>query len=177
MKAAGYPWHAAGENVAGSSRASLDQLEDMLMIDKDLSWRPHRVNLLGSRAGFTFREIGIGGFSGNSPNPSGLKDLLTQDFGMADSGPFLVGVAYQDKNSNNSYDIGEGLGGVSVQPDRGDYCAFTSSSGGYALPAPAAAGMVKLTASGGALPAPLARTVTLSDANIKVDFVIPTRSR
>jgi len=47
---------------------------------------------------------------------------------------FLVGTVWQDLDSDQMYDPGEGIGGVKVTPQRGSYYAVTAASGGYALP-------------------------------------------
>jgi len=92
----------------------------------------HRRNLLGnsySVAGFGTRT---NSFRGDN------AAMTTQNFSEGgatfDSGPFITGVAYEDRNDNNSYDAGEGLAGVEVRPGSGGYYAVTSSSGGYAIP-------------------------------------------
>jgi hypothetical protein len=177
FREAGYDWTACGENISAGSQASLGELEDMLMVDKGLEGRPHRVNLLDLHTEFTFREIGIGGFSGAAVNEKGLKDFLTQDFGTRSDAPFILGVVYQDRNGNHLYNRGEGIAGVLVTPDRGDYYAVTSSAGGYAFPARDGGGTLKVTASGNGLSEPLMRTVSLNGSNAKVDFVIAAQSR
>ena len=63
------------------------------------------------------------------------------------AGPFLLGVVYNDVNHNNFYDIGEGIGGVTITPSSGGYYAVSSSSGGYAIPI-GTSGTIMVTASG-----------------------------
>jgi hypothetical protein len=171
MKAAGYGGNAWAENIAWSTGGSVEELEDMLMVDKFDPSRGHRSNLLDLNPKLSFREIGVGAYLPTAPNELGDRVLLTEDFGAGDAGPFLVGVVYVDKNQNRFYDAGEGLPGVRIQADRGTYHALTGAAGGYALPVPAASGPVHVTASGGGLGAPATRTARIIDVNVKLDFV------
>jgi hypothetical protein len=47
---------------------------------------------------------------------------------------FLVGTVWQDRDADQMYDPGEGIGGVKVEPDESGYYAVTARSGGYAIP-------------------------------------------
>ncbi|MCY3021676.1 MAG: hypothetical protein NTW87_21910 [Planctomycetota bacterium] len=170
MDAAGYAGgDPEGENIATSSSASAASLEDMLMVDAQTSGRGHRMNLLDVTADTIYREIGIGYHSGSSPNAQGWKDFLTQDFGTSATGPFLVGVVYNDTNGTSFYDIGEGMSGVTIQPSAGSYHGVSSTSGGYAFPV-GASGSITVTASGGGLNGTITKTVNLTGVNIKLDF-------
>ncbi|MBK7185698.1 MAG: T9SS type A sorting domain-containing protein [Ignavibacteria bacterium] len=130
----------------------------------------HRTNIMNI-SNYLFTEIGIGiiinnqGLQTNHVGPY----VITQDFGLR-SVRYITGVVYNDKNANGFYDIGEGLSGVSVKPDRGTYYAVTSTSGGYAIPF-TGSGSVVVTASEGGLAAPVVKTVDFSGENIKVDFI------
>jgi hypothetical protein len=170
MTAAGYSFVKAGENIAAGMAPA--GLEDLLMIDSSVAGRGHRLNLLDIYSSAPYREIGVGAYSSGSPNGMGLRDFLTQDFGTRpSSSAFIVGVVYSDANSNNFYDAGEGLSGVTVMPDLGSYYAVTSSSGGYAIPV-TANGLHTLTFTGGGLPGVGTKTVsvTTSGSNVKVDL-------
>jgi hypothetical protein len=57
---------------------------------------------------------------------------------------FVVGTVWHDQNGNDRYDEGEGMAGVTVEPDVGSYFAVTSAGGGYAIPI-LAAGTYQLT--------------------------------
>ncbi len=92
-------------------------------------------------------------------------------FGAANT-VFITGVAYRDANSNGVYDPGEGISGTSITPDRGDWYAVTSSSGGYAIPVPANSGAYTLTATGpGGWKA--VASVAVGAASIKADWPQP----
>lgn len=85
---------------------------------------------------------------------------------------FITGVLYQDKNKNGQYDIGEGLGGASILPDKGDWYAVASASGGFAFPVAANSGTYTLTVSGGALQGQTL-TVNVAGESVKADWVLP----
>ena len=127
--AAGYDV-GVGENIDGGGASSADDVlmsHFGFMVDYDNldTSNPigHRLNTLDS----TFSEIGIG-IAG--PRYGGK---LTQDFG-APARSYILGVAYNDANANGSYDAGEGMAGITVTPDTGNWFAITSTSGGFAIP-------------------------------------------
>ncbi|MBI3855143.1 MAG: hypothetical protein HY293_05575, partial [Planctomycetes bacterium] len=82
--------------------------------------RGHRKNMMAA-----YREIGPGGV----PNGRGLS--VTHDFGSRDV-RMAGGVVYIDANGNNFYDIGEGVGQVTISSSDGGSIA-TWKSGGYTL--------------------------------------------
>jgi hypothetical protein len=91
----------------------------------------HRENMLFSN----FREVGIGVVDGL--NGTVGPQLVTQDFGTQFSAtPLITGVVYFDLNGNGFYDIGEGIGGVTVNTPGSTFFTTTADSGGYALPVP-----------------------------------------
>ena len=104
----------------------------------------------------------------------GSNEFFTQSdlpFGNAKT-VFITGVAYQDNNSNGAYDPGEGIAGVKVTPDHGDWFAVTASAGGYSIPVPANSGTYTLTATGGPFNGATA-TVTVGGDSVKADWVLP----
>ena len=125
------------------------------------------------------RMVGIDVSPGTSGNQiltlfKGSSEFLTASdlpFGNANT-VFITGVAYQDANSNGLYDPGEGIAGVTVTPNQGNWYAVTSTSGGYAIPVPANSGTYTLTASGGPFNGATA-TVTVGGDNVKADWVLP----
>jgi hypothetical protein len=171
----GYDYVRAGEDMAASTGSTAAELEDFMMVDSGTSGRPHRVNLLDlinaypcSTPPCMYYEVGIGYYAGATSNSIG-SDFITEDFGAAPSpGPFLLGVVYNDVNHNNFYDIGEGIGGVSITPSSGGYYAVSSSSGGYAIPI-GTSGTITITASGPGF-GPITKTVVLTGVNVKLDF-------
>ena len=146
-----------------------------MMVDAGTPGRPHRMNLLdllnpypcgGSLC--VYNEVGIGYYDGATPNEDGLTSLITEDFGARSTTPYLLGVIYNDRNNNNLYDIGEGIGGVTITLSTGSYYAISSSSGSYAIPIPMS-GTITVTASGPGF-GPIIKSVTLNGINIKLDF-------
>ena len=182
MTNAGYNYLMAGENMAGSTVATpATNLEDLMMIDAGTSGRGHRVNLLDLLNPYpcnsppcVYSEVGIGYYEGAAPDGIGLTSLITEDFGAASAVPFLLGVVYNDRNSNSFYDIGEGIAGVTITTSAGGYYAVSSSSGGYAIPV-GTSGSISVTASGPGF-GPITKTVTLTGANVKLDFTSQTSS-
>jgi hypothetical protein len=172
---AGYYYVRAGENMAAGTYDTATELEDFMMVDSGTPGRPHRINLLDlinpypcSTLPCVYYEIGIGYHEGSTMTNYG-NSFITEDFGTRpNSGPFLLGVVYNDANRNNFYNIGEGITGVTITTSRGTYYAVSSLSGGYAIPI-GTSGTITVTASGPGF-GPITKTVTLSGANVKVDF-------
>lgn len=145
VTAAGYSWSAVGENVFASSNRPLHGHAAF-----NVDWgggtggmqtgRGHRANIHND----TFREIGIGNKTANEtsiPTSNATAtgaEVVTQDFATASSGatPFITGVVYYDLNGNSFYDLGEGIGGVSVGVTGSTFYAVTAASGGYSVPVP-----------------------------------------
>ncbi len=133
----------------------------------------HRRNIMNFDSQ-VYTEIGIGITKTNGGLMQGTVGpyVVTQDFGMRNV-KYITGVVYADQNNNGIYDVGEGLEGVEIRTQpAGTYYTVSSASGGYALPY-SASGAVTVTASGGALTAPLPLTILMGSTNMKVDF-IPT---
>ena len=82
---------------------------------------------------------------------------------------FLVGTVWVDDNGNDRYDPGEGLGGVRVETDLGDFFAITADSGGYAIPITAADDYT-VTFSGSAVTTPVTRAVTVGSTSVLLDL-------
>lgn len=82
---------------------------------------------------------------------------------------FIVGTVWQDKNNNNMYDIGEGLGNVRVRPLGGAYWAKTAQSGGYAIPI-TGAGSYSVIFSGGQLQTKQTLSVAVGDVSVLLDL-------
>lgn len=169
MSAAGYGFGTnSGENIAAYSN-SVFYGHAGLNVDwgtQNQLELGHRNNIMNFRD-YEYTEIGIGIIENGRKLPNTGPFVITQNFGRANS-PFIVGVVYRDLNSNNFYDPGEGLSGVTIMPSSGQYFAVTSSSGGYAIPCPKT-GSWSLTASGGGL-SETTVNVSFSGSNVKVDF-------
>ena len=83
---------------------------------------------------------------------------------------FLVGTVWSDKDGDQFFDPGEGIGDVTVMPDHGPYYAVTSIAGGYALPI-TAPGTYEITFSGAALNGDFVHTVMIGDDSVLLDLV------
>ena len=166
MKNAGYTGKPSGENIA--TGGSADRLYGIFMREVSLSFDlNHREVLLGIK--YPQNEVGIGYLEETGKYAS----FMTIDYGYRPEWAFIVGVVYSDMDSDGFYDPGEGLSGVTVMPSMGSYYAVTSASGGYAIPI-TTNGKLMVTASGGELKSPIAKTVEaqVPGDNIKLDFVV-----
>jgi hypothetical protein len=113
------------------------------------------------------REIGVGVVHGQ--NGSVGPQIVTQDFGTQPGAtPFITGVVFYDINGNQFYDLGEGIGGATVQVASATTHAVTARSGGYSVPVPGD-GTYSVTFSLSGL-AEVEKSVTVANgANAKLD--------
>jgi uncharacterized protein YkwD len=163
-----------GPYVGRKLASTLVAGHNALFVDPGVPGRGHR---LATMCDF-WREIGIGISTGVDVGAGYRWDsiYLVQNFGSQTNGttfatPFITGVVYDDKNGNNLYTPGEGVGGVRVDVTGSNYFAISSSAGGYSVPVPGN-GTYNVTFSGGGHPT-LHRTVTVTNLlNVKVDFVV-----
>jgi len=172
-KNAGYP-RGAGENIAWSGNTiPINQNEEVYQRHYGLVESVgHRVNMMTDH----WREIGAGVRYGTyTDNFRHYNSIMVGTlFGTAGGVNFITGVAINDLVArNNFYDIGEGLGSVTVtatQNGTGDvFTDTTGTSGGYGIQVPN--GTYSVTASGGRL----GRTITINGVyvdgkNVKLDF-------
>jgi hypothetical protein len=172
VNAQNYAWISLGENVF-SSALSVEHGHAAFEVDwggangsiGGMQDPPgHRLSIHEA----LFREIGIGVVHGKNGNFG--PQVVTQNFGTGPgAGPFLTGVVYYDFNGNNFYDLGEGVGGVTVQVAGSSYYAISAGSGGYAVPLPGN-GNYTATFSAAALPQ-ARRDFTVSGGNnVKLDY-------
>ena len=90
--------------------------------------------------------------------------------GGADHNRFIVGTVWEDADGDGEYDEGEGLGGVTVRPDAGNYYAVTGKAGGYAIPI-GSAGTYQVSFSGGDLaPAVFVQSVSVGAESALLDL-------
>ncbi len=169
ITAQGYNWAACGENIFASAEYVFYGHAAF-----EVDWGPgtggmqtppgHRLNIHDG----DFREVGIGVVDG--VNGSVGPQLVTQDFATSQSAvPIITGVVYYDLNGNGFYDVGEGIGGVTVQVPGSAYYAVTANSGGYAVPI-TTNGIYTITFSASGLTNQTTVTVT-NLFNMKVDYV------
>ena len=176
---AGYQWSLVAENVYAYTLTPFYGHVG-LNADWGVAELGHRNNIMSSNADErynTTKEVGIGVVNavaakdtqGNAFGPL----VITQDFGTPSdrSKAFFLGVVYNDLNGNGQYDDGEGLGGVTIMPDAGDFYAVTNAAGGFTIPLPAGVSTLTVTASAGGLGERRVKTVAVTaGVNVKLDF-------
>ena len=127
----------------------------------------HRNAMLSS----TYTKVGVGYRSVPSNKDVG-PNALTQHFAVSygDNAPNLVGVAINDRDNDDFYDIGEGLGGIKVTAVGGGetHSTLTWSSGGYALELDANT-TYTVTFSGSGLGGAQTYTVRMGSDNVALD--------
>jgi len=165
----GYPWTATGENAFTSARHVLYGHAGF-----EVDWGSstggmqtppgHRNNIHSG----SFREAGIGVINGTGLTVG--PQLVTQELATRSAlPPLITGVVYYDFNGNGFYDIGEGIGGVTVNVSNSVWYAVSAKSGGYSVPAPGNGACVVSFTTPNLPPSNRAVTVT-GGANVKLDF-------
>jgi Ca2+-binding RTX toxin-like protein len=160
----------SGENIAWASLRGPSGLQDEVeLLHTNLMNSPgHKANILNGK----YQEIGIGFQTGGYLTWDAA--FVTQNFARSGTKAFLTGVAMDDKDGDRFYDIGEGLGGLTVTAvgaGGAKYTTTTGSSGGYGLAL--GAGTYTVTFSGGGH-ASVTKQVTIGSANVKLDLIDPT---
>ncbi len=174
LNRAGYDNRANSTENAYAYAESVDHAMQAFLLDWGVPDKGHLNNLLQPNASNdqSFREVGIG-IVKTSNNDLGPY-VVTQDFGRQNnSDPYILGVAYNDKNGDKFYSPGEGVGDVNVQVTNIDngksQTVPTWDAGGYQVQV--APGDYKVTAKVGDQVVKSADVVVGSD-NQKVDFVL-----
>jgi hypothetical protein len=172
MNAAGYLFTGSwmsGENIAwgGTTAPSINLTNYALQHHEGLFKSPgHRVNILEAN----FRELGIGQKQGYfiSNGNNYLSSMLTQNFARSGSNYYLTGVVYKDLNSNDFYDVGEGLSGINISFNGATYPVY--ATGAYSIPV--SNGSYNLMITGDVLGSAAYRTVQINNANVKMDVLL-----
>lgn len=86
---------------------------------------------------------------------------------------FVVGTVWNDRNKNKMYDEGEGLSGVRVQLDHGNYFAVTGLAGGFSIPVTTPGNYV-ISYSGGSFPGFFSAALTIGADSVLADSEINT---
>lgn len=176
MKAAGYVFSGSwawAENIAWmSTRAPAGLQDEVLQLHTNLmNSSGHRANLLND----TYREIGVGLEVGQYGSYEGA--FVTQNFARTASSPFLTGVAFDDLDGDRRYDVGEGLGSLTISARNNTTGAVTTTTttaaGGYDMGL--AAGTYTVTFSGSGF-ATTTQQATIGTRNVKLDLVDPVAS-
>jgi len=130
----------------------------------------------------SYNAIGIDVRTGDLPGfPNAYFDA--EEFSSTTNGPYTVGVAYEDLNSDGKYNIGEGRPGVVVTLTRigsdgipeDAFTATTGESGGYSIPSPPGTYIVTAQFQDSSPSPPV--SVHVRSLNIKVDALIPAGTR
>jgi hypothetical protein len=116
-----------------------------------------------------YKEIGLGVINGT--NGSVGPQIVTQDFANPGDIRYITGVVYEDLNSNNFYDIGEGRSGVRVDVDGAAFFAISTASGGYSVPVPTDS-TYAITFSGGGFQTFMTLANVLKGENEKLDYLV-----
>ena len=176
MEAAGYTGYTrAGENIAwiGTTGSYADSripgdtatLERNLFVDENYAGRGHRINILNDG----YKEIGIGIELGQYQQYNVM--MATQDFGARTGNSFLLGVVFDDENSNQFYDIGEGVWQASITATHKQtaqtFSTETYYSGGYQLQLPDGQYEVEISHTGKFITA----DIQITGSNTKLDWV------
>ncbi|RAK52042.1 CAP domain-containing protein [Phenylobacterium deserti] len=172
MQAAGFQFTGSwsnGENIGWASlRGAPGFADEVELLHTNLMNSPgHRANLLNG----TFQQVGLGFKTGEYQGWQAA--FVTEDFAKVGTNKFITGVAYNDLSLDRSYDLGEGLGGVTVTATSASgavYSATTAAGGGYDLALPT--GTYSLSFSGAGLTGST-QTVSVGASNVKVDLVDP----
>ncbi|HYG76712.1 MAG TPA: CAP domain-containing protein [Planctomycetota bacterium] len=123
--------------------------------------RGHRANMINRE----FREIGAGALPHNN------RLSVTHNFGARNVPRLAGGVVYFDKNGNNFYDIGEGVGGVTITAADGSTTS-TWKSGGFALDLKGTAATTLTAEFQGQK---YTKTFEAGKDNIKFDWIVPEK--
>ena len=130
----------------------------------------HRQSMLSSQ----FREVGIRIIPEVAQATEVGPLVMTQNFGtrqdFGDS--WLLGVVFDDVNTNEFYGVGEGLSGVTVTAVSGNdtFVATTFTAGGYQMQLPQ--GTYTVTFSGGSFGnALIVQDVVIGSTNAKLDAI------
>lgn len=166
---AGYSYSSAGENIYAYSEDAFYGHAGFF-----IDWgftatgiqdgAGHRVNIMSA----SFTEMGIGYLYDNNAATAVGTDVITENFGARrDYVPQLTGVVINDMDGDRFYDIGEGIGGVTIKAvgTGGTYTTTTWDAGGYNLAV--ANGTYQVTFSSGSKT--WTTTATVNGQNVKVD--------
>ena len=176
MRSAGYVFSGAwgwAENIAVQSTQNPAGYQDeALLLHNGLMNSPgHRTNILNP----TYREIGVGMELG--AYQSWNVAMLTQNFAKSGLSVYLTGVAFDDKDGDRFYDVGEALGGATVKITNmstgATFTTVTETAGGYKLALGAGSYSVTFSAAGFTQ---TTSSVTIGSSNVKLDWIDPATS-
>jgi hypothetical protein len=142
-----------------------------LIVDQGVPNLGHRVMLLDiGGALHAERQLGIGIASQDTTSGDFVYRQTDTTIDMASTSnahPIVTGVVFNDTTGTGEYQPGGGLSGVTIKV-AGVGTTTTLAAGGYSLQLPP--GVYTVTASGGGLPAPIARTIVVGNSNVRLNF-------
>jgi hypothetical protein len=101
-----------------------------------------------------------------------MEAFQTTDLPFGVDTVFITGVIYRDRDKDGDYTSGEGVAGVTISPNNGEWFAVTSTSGGYAIPVRKGSGVYTVNANGNGVNT--SNVVTVENDSVKLDFVLPS---
>lgn len=158
--------------VSNPEKQAEDRLRD-LIIDQGVPNLGHRIHLLAIDPSARLqREVGVGEYdrtlSSGSIQNYDLAYSIDSALSSTEARAFLTGVVYTDANGDNRYNVGEGLGNVTVTASNNGGSVTTWASGGYSLPL--SPGTYTITFSGSALgTGTITQTVTIGTSNVRLN--------
>jgi uncharacterized protein YkwD len=172
MDRAGYTNRITAAENAYSYASSVDNAMESFLIDWGVPDAGHRRNLLqpGVSADQSFTDVGVGIVDASKIGVGPF--VVTQDFGrQTNSQAKIVGVAFNDKNGDNFYEPGEGLGGVHIEAKNlatGQVSGTdTWDAGGYELALNPGTYQVNAKIGGQVVQS---QQVSIGTQNVEVDF-------
>ncbi len=169
---------AVSENIGGCFSVNGDfSVASYMLAAFAVDWGVPTHEHLDAMMNAAYSEIGV---SVLQTSKSIGPYIVTCDFGSSvegvrTDGAYLLGVIYDDSDSDFFYDVGEGLGDIEIEIERqdgsGSQIVTTSSwdSGGYQIFL--LNGSYNITVSGDGFSASVTKSVTISDGvNAKLDF-------
>lgn len=175
MKAEGWTEYPMGENIAynpfnQSKPISGEYVPQKIIEDMHEGWMNssgHRANILSAN----YSVLGVGDAIGGHPNsPDHSTSYATQNFAGTEKN-YVTGVVFDDADSDKSYDLGEGLGSVTVTIVNSSGATVASRAtdpgGGYSIALADGSYTAKFTGSG--IDGTIEKTVSISGKNVKLD--------
>ncbi len=166
ITAAGYKFSGTwswGENLAYSSLGGSLNANSVIASHHSALFHSagHRENILRD----SYREIGYSQQIGNFQGSNG--SVVAENFASRSADKFVTGVAYDDRNNNNFYSIGEGDGGIRIA-QTGGAAVKTAAAGGYGLRVESGSSVSVELGSAGSIAKLFVNT---NAGNVKVDLV------
>ncbi len=180
IDASGFDYWGARGNVFSYASSSLNahaafNIDWGLDDDGMQAGRGHRLAIMSVDG--EYANVGIAAIYETSSATSVGEYVVTGNYCQADTSNadhfniFIVGTVWEDINSNNQYDPGEGKGNVNVSLNQGSYYAVTGESGGYAIPIVNNA-IYQITFSGSSIVEKYIRSVAINNKSVLVDIEV-----